>query len=665
MAAELSQGAVLSFLRSRGGRVRNAELLGHFWRFLREGEHEDRARNRELFKRFVNAVAVVQQQRDGAALVVLRRKFAVEESGTGKKSPQRRRGRGASSSAEREKRESPSRSSSSSSRRRRSSEEVLASAGILHLRGESACEQQQHQPPPPPPPPTGSPPAAALAPAAGPRTSGLTGGGAAAAAESQRERSSGALVPAPGARRRLRCPEQLPAAAVRGGGEAGHRDCCCRSSSSSSASTLGDAFGASPSPPEEPGPAMCSRVLPPSSCGAPLGRKPDSLATIGSEEKEEEEEDDDDDDNGGGGGTGPAASASYSDCHRLGLSASHGDLVAPARRGPEGLHAQDWASEETLHLPGSRVLEMLERAQEARLLTLLHRPERKVTPGPTRDEVAVPLRSGASRSRRELRSRMCRSLGADLDQPFPEDVVSARRNRLYLLSSSLSINYPLSTYSRTHRSPAGPEARSGTACAIRGPYGQRSVPVPLDPKEHDWLLKAASGSWTEIYALFREEPTLLDKRDFISGYTLLHWIAKHGDHRVLNTLWYGVNKAGMDLDVDARTTCGYTPLHLAAIHGHKKMIRLLVHKFKAKVTLRDTSGKRPWQYLASSGSGDLLQLLGSPKSGSAEGKRPLSSESVLVQPNTASPRVKRQTSLAALLKHKSVLKIPLHSESFV
>uniref|UniRef100_A0A8C9SVV0 SOWAHA-C winged helix-turn-helix domain-containing protein n=1 Tax=Scleropages formosus TaxID=113540 RepID=A0A8C9SVV0_SCLFO len=372
----LSQGAVLSFLRSRGGRVRNAELLGHFWRFLREGEHEDRARNRELFKRFVNAVAVVQQQRDGAALVVLRRKF-------------------------REKRESPSRSSSSSSRRRRSSEEVLASAGILHLRGESACEQQQHQPP-------------------------------------------------------------------------------------------------------------------------------------------------------------------------------------------------------------------------------------KVTPGPTRDEVAVPLRSGASRSRRELRSRMCRSLGADLDQPFPEDVVSARRNRLYLLSSSLSINYPLSTYSRTHRSPAGPEARSGTACAIRGPYGQRSVPVPLDPKEHDWLLKAASGSWTEIYALFREEPTLLDKRDFISGYTLLHWIAKHGDHRVLNTLWYGVNKAGMDLDVDARTTCGYTPLHLAAIHGHKKMIRLLVHKFKAKVTLRDTSGKRPWQYLASSGSGDLLQLLGSPKSGNLQASLCLSLSDVVV-----------------------------------
>lgn len=52
-----------------------------------------------------------------------------------------------------------------------------------------------------------------------------------------------------------------------------------------------------------------------------------------------------------------------------------------------------------------------------------------------------------------------------------------------------------------------------------------------------WLVKGAAGAWPDVYALFREDATLLNRRDFISGFTVLHWIAKHGDHRVLNTLW--------------------------------------------------------------------------------------------------------------------------------
>lgn len=65
--------------------------------------------------------------------------------------------------------------------------------------------------------------------------------------------------------------------------------------------------------------------------------------------------------------------------------------------------------------------------------------------------------------------------------------------------------------------------------------------VPLEPREHDWLVKGAAGAWPDIYSLFREDPSLLNRQDFISGYTVLHWIAKHGDHRVLNTLWYVVS----------------------------------------------------------------------------------------------------------------------------
>uniref|UniRef100_A0A087YM34 SOWAHA-C winged helix-turn-helix domain-containing protein n=1 Tax=Poecilia formosa TaxID=48698 RepID=A0A087YM34_POEFO len=132
--------------------------------------------------------------------------------------------------------------------------------------------------------------------------------------------------------------------------------------------------------------------------------------------------------------------------------------------------------------------------------------------------------------------------------------------------------------------------------------------VPLEAQEHDWMVKAAAGAWPDIYALFRTDSSLLNRKDFISGFTVLHWIAKHGDHRVINTLWYGMEQKGLSFDVNAKSTAGQTPLHIAAIHGHKNIIRLLVKKFSADVKLRDTAGKKAWQYL-SDRAPDILELL--------------------------------------------------------
>uniref|UniRef100_A0A8C1S8X6 SOWAHA-C winged helix-turn-helix domain-containing protein n=1 Tax=Cyprinus carpio TaxID=7962 RepID=A0A8C1S8X6_CYPCA len=266
-----------------------------------------------------------------------------------------------------------------------------------------------------------------------------------------------------------------------------------------------------------------------------------------------------------------------------------------------------------------------------------------------------------------LRSRMCRSLGEDLDQPFPEDNISARHNRLQLLSSTLSMGNLVSQSSsrgqssRELSSPVG-STRSLSTSVHDGSFSSKHSSIPLDPREHDWFVKAASGTWTDIYALFRDDPNLLTKRDFISGFTVVHWIAKHGDHRVLNTLWYGVNKVGMTLDVNAKTLGGYTPLHLAAIHGHKKLIRLLVQKFKADVRIRDSSGKRPWQYLSKDEQRDILELLGAPQkriSGS-----PAMPEILSTRPATTKVNVKRNTSIAALFKHKSHLRVSSGPEAF-
>ncbi|KAJ8007406.1 hypothetical protein DPEC_G00117170 [Dallia pectoralis] len=262
-----------------------------------------------------------------------------------------------------------------------------------------------------------------------------------------------------------------------------------------------------------------------------------------------------------------------------------------------------------------------------------------------------------------LRSRMTRSLGADLDQLVPEDSVSARHNRLHLLSSNLSTGHSLSNpSSRTHSCRDLREdgrSRCSSNKSLNGShdssYFHRHNQVPLESNEHDWLVKGAAGSWPVIYDLFRDDPSLLTKRDFITGYNILHWIAKHGDHRVLNTLAYGAEKVGVKLDVDAKTTCGYTALHLAALHENKQMVRLLVQKFKANVALRDTSGKKAWQYL--SGPRDLLDLLGAPQCSTSAGSSTPKLAVNSPRSATSSAAVKRSTSIAAFL-NKTLVKFP-------
>lgn len=435
------------------------------------------------------------------------------------------------------------------------------------------------------------------------------------------------------------------------------------------------------------------------------------------------------------------------------LSSSHSSVFSPSS--DAGLSSSDWPSSssprgsgwnssyEDLQAPTGQTvaestnLNVLQRAQRTKLESVTHDAEgpwhhsagrlhhgQEATwirsTGDLYDEEAAssdgstsspPLRQRPAVARQlssQLRSRMCRSLGADLDQLLQEEEragggsEAARLNRLHLISSSLSLRYNLSSSSLS--SCSTPPRCHSLADLVEGEErkgGRRSLPaasspaahpegtskeslVPLEPREHAWLVKGAAGAWPDIYSLFREDSSLLNRRDFISGFTVLHWIAKHGDHRVLNTLWYGVEKAGLTFDINARSTCGHTPLHIAAIHGHKNIMRLLVSKFNADVMLRDTAGKKAWQYLSSTVPSDVFQLLGAPSraTGKGEGgvgrvdsswkperhhrsrrrRHRFSTASSGQRPLTISgtTKVKRSSSIAAFLKHKSLQRFHGH-----
>ncbi|XP_006734815.1 ankyrin repeat domain-containing protein SOWAHC [Leptonychotes weddellii] len=134
--------------------------------------------------------------------------------------------------------------------------------------------------------------------------------------------------------------------------------------------------------------------------------------------------------------------------------------------------------------------------------------------------------------------------------------------------------------------------------------------VTLDPLEHAWMLSASDGKWDSLEGLLTCEPGLLAKRDFITGFTCLHWAAKHGRQELLAMLVNFANKHQLPVNINARTSGGYTALHLAAMHGHVEVVKLLVGAYDADVDIRDYSGKKASQYLSQSIAEEIKNLVG-------------------------------------------------------
>ncbi|XP_017573516.1 ankyrin repeat domain-containing protein SOWAHB [Pygocentrus nattereri] len=703
MATDFNQDSVLRFLLGRGGSARNAELLTHFTRFLREEEDERaRARNRELFKRYVNGVATVVKRDGGVSYVVLKRRYQQRLGDAAKPSS---RGRGEESA--------PRRGEAPTQRKplRNAAPDtpgVLPAAGIVNDNNNDVeavnLERSVRRP---------SPPARARdAPRFSPDSKRSSGSGHSSEEwKGPVETHNSVYSARPGQLREVegfgqtspRAPfQEVSLTPPLLDGPILYESC-------------DEPYeGPEPSPWPFPIPLGQSQISASSPCLADipgavsslqpcrqggLSQSNDSFLTpnrFGQFYIDEEE-------------NYEATEVPINPAHQRrglpsqtlhppelsqyqGLCSSQNSLPLPSSADsdwPRVLLRDSWSSEDVRNYQGvileggEQVRNTVRHSHEAELLSQFHRPERLVTPwhhstGHLDEEPRAPapgsmpeegarLGPVARRLSHRMQSRMCRSLGSDLDQAFREGSDSSRLKRLHRISSFLSVTSISS--SRTHSTLDGLSSAGSTRSLGHDSmsFSSRHSQVPLEPREHEWFVKAASGNWSDIYALFREDHNLLNKRDIISGYTVLHWIAKHGDHRVLNTLSYGVSKAGMTLDVDAKSACGYTPLHLAAIHSHKSFLRVLVHKFKANVALRDSSGKKPWQYLEKCDDWDLLELLGAPRrtSGGGAGGQWSAEKPPVLSSAPSAATVKRHSSLAALFKHKSHLRISANSETFL
>lgn len=160
--------------------------------------------------------------------------------------------------------------------------------------------------------------------------------------------------------------------------------------------------------------------------------------------------------------------------------------------------------------------------------------------------------------------------------------------------------------------PDTPQLKRSNKTAKPSNEPKYSEGVPLEFAEHEWLVKSAAGHWDQVYGLLLRDAQLADKRDFISGFTALHWAAKDGNKDMVCKIIDVSRDRGVEVDVNARTHAGYTPLHIAAIHGHDFVIALLVRDYCANVNIRDNNGKKPYHYLHQGVSPEVRELLGDP-----------------------------------------------------
>jgi hypothetical protein len=76
----------------------------------------------------------------------------------------------------------------------------------------------------------------------------------------------------------------------------------------------------------------------------------------------------------------------------------------------------------------------------------------------------------------------------------------------------------------------------------------------MDPLEHEWIMHAVQNNHEGIQRLVEEEPNLVHKKDFITGYTAAHWAAMHGNDQMLSTLLLN----GADVNVKSAVSSLYS-----------------------------------------------------------------------------------------------------------
>lgn len=241
------------------------------------------------------------------------------------------------------------------------------------------------------------------------------------------------------------------------------------------------------------------------------------------------------------------------------------------------------------------------------------------------EQEAAACRGRLVGRRRTSRGSQRSLLGASNDVDLGADASTPRASRRsfveLMMSSSPQVRRSLvRRHSQGHMAPRRQDSLRSNGES--GSAEEEHTSVTLDPLEHEWMMCASDGEWDSLQRLLVCEPGLISKKDFVTGFTCLHWAAKQGKHELLALLVTFAQQRSMAVNVNARTSAGYTPLHLAAMHNHVEVMKLLVGAYDADLEARDYSGRKPSQYLSPSVAGDIQEIVGAcgdSDAGTAEG----------------------------------------------
>lgn len=243
----------------------------------------------------------------------------------------------------------------------------------------------------------------------------------------------------------------------------------------------------------------------------------------------------------------------------------------------------------------------------------------------------------------------CIRRGAEKEPPKPYALpLRMPPNTTRVEIHKLKVDPPESPKLDSYRNKRRPPSVE-TDCGISSPQLRRSVKstkaseepkdtrgpslVPLEQSEHEWLVKCAAGHWSQVYGLLLRDNQLAEKRDFMSGFTALHWAAKCGNSEMLVKIIDLSRQGGVDVDINAKTHGGYTPLHIAALHDQEYIMAMLVGEHGADPSIRDNCGKRAYHYLHKGISGTVREMLGEPKAREAQDRAPQEKEELDLFPD--------------------------------
>lgn len=215
---------------------------------------------------------------------------------------------------------------------------------------------------------------------------------------------------------------------------------------------------------------------------------------------------------------------------------------------------------------------------------------------------ALPLRMPPSATKVEIHK-----LKPDPDEPEEHPKTDAFRDKRRMPSAESSTGSP--QLRRAAKSTKASEEHKDTRIPSM---------FPLEHSEHQWLVNCAAGHWSQAYGLLLRDNQLAEKKDFMSGFTALHWAAKTGNSDMLVKIIEKARQGGVHVDINAKTHGGYTPLHIAALHDKQYIIGILVKEYEANISIRDNYGKKAYHYLHKDVSESVREMLCKPKPQPAE-----------------------------------------------